>query len=118
MDHDKGKEKNCITTVSSTSPKEDEKKASQPDAKKAELIATPNTNSKTPSMDDVKAHICANFPDFDVSALFDTENKNKVTFAKGVTPSRTPTSYYNSHTPHSYSKGFSPGYSKAFTPGR
>ena len=76
MDPNKDKEKKSITTKS-TSPKEDEGKSSQPDAHCDQLIVTSNTKSKTPLMDDVKAHICANFLEFDVSALFDTENEKR-----------------------------------------
>ena len=107
MDPNKGKEKNNVTPKS-TSPKEDEAKSSQNDVRRDAPIVTSKGQSETPSMEDVKAHIRANFPDFDVSALFESENEKKVSFAKGVTPARTPTSYYRSNTPHSYSKGFTP----------
>ena len=108
MDPNKGKE---IIPTSTSAEKDEAKPSTLPDRDSpTEKISDIRVTS--PSMEDVKAHICANFPDFDVSALFDkkkeTKNKKKVSFAKGVTPSKTPTLYYHSNPPHSYSKGFTP----------
>ena len=71
---------------------------------------------KAPSLDDVRAHILATFPAFDVRSLFensenkaDKESEKTVKFEKGFTPIKTPTSYYpRPQRPHSYSKGFTP----------
>ena len=77
------------------------------------IIIAEKTNDKCPSLDEVKAHILANFPDFDVKSLFEKDADKKcekiVKFEKGFTPIKTPTSYYpRPQYPGSYSKGFTP----------
>ena len=117
MNSNKDKE---LIPASASAEKNDAKPSTSPD-RNSPAEKKPDIPVASPSMEDVKAHIRANFPDFDVSSLFekgkDPEEEKKVSFAKGVTPARTPTSYYQSLPPHSYSKGFTPySYSKAFTP--
>ena len=60
-----------------------------------------------PSIEMLHAHIAKHFPTFDLSTLSVPEEK-VVKWEKGVTPLRTPMSYYPKRPPHSYSKGFTP----------
>ena len=59
-----------------------------------------------PSIEDLRQHIANHFPTFDMTQLIVPEKK--ITFQKGVTPTKTPKSYYINRPPHSYSKGFKP----------
>ena len=77
------------------------------------VIVAKKVDAKCPSLEDVKAHILATFPAFDVRSLFENDGDKKcektVKFEKGVTPCKTPTSYYpRPQRAHSYSKGFTP----------
>ena len=81
-------------------------------------------NDKSPSLDDVKAHILATFPNFDVKSLFsnstnddvkisnstnDDDVNKTIKFEKGVTPYKTPKSYYpRPQYAASYTKSFTP----------